>query len=246
MTPTLAMENRELYSRRLRDTLPRLWERIAQAAARRGRRPEDVTLVAITKGHPLGAVHAAVEAGITDLGENRVTDLAERVAAVRRPGIRWHMVGHLQRRQVGRAMEAADLLHSLDSHRLAERISRLARKRGREVPVLVQVNTSGELSKGGFELESAIPALERVLALPSLRVEGLMTMAPFTGEEEIVRATFRRLRELHERAAEITAYRGRELSMGMTNDFSIAVEEGSTMVRIGTALFGRRGEERSP
>lgn len=230
-----------MYNARLKDVLPGIQDALKQAALRSGRREDAVTVVAVTKGHPPEVVEAALEAGLRDLGENRVEALEARAAAFEGRGIRWHMVGHLQSRKAGRAASAASLIHSVDSVRLAERLDRAAEELGRPVRVLVQVNTAAEEQKSGLEREGALEELGAILALKGLRVEGLMTMAPLTEDEGVLRETFRRLRELQERARrDISGYGGRELSMGMSNDFVIAVEEGSTMVRLGTALFGER------
>ena len=232
-----------MYSERLKETLPRVRGAVEEAAARGGRDPGGVTLVAITKGHPLEAVEAAVEAGIGDVGENRVGELEEKVGRLGLHVARWHMVGHLQRRKAPRLVEICHLLHSVDSVRLAERLSRVLedRESPREpFPVLLQVNTSGEEAKYGLPADGALEAIHEIVELPRLRVEGLMTMAPLTEDEAVLRATFRRLRELHVAAGELDAYEGTELSMGMTNDYPLAVEEGSTMIRVGTALFGER------
>lgn len=229
-----------MYRELLAENLPRLRERIASAADAAGRSAEEVRLVAVTKGHPVAAVQAALEAGLTDLGENRVGELEEKVAAVGREGVTWHMIGHIQRRKAPRAMEAADLIHSVDSPRLARRFSRVATEADREVEALVQVNTSGEESKGGFEGDGALERIQEAAELPGLRVRGLMTMAPFVDDEEILSGTFRRLREMSEALRAATDAVGPELSMGMTNDLEVAIREGSTMIRIGTALFGER------
>ncbi|MGD2069336.1 MAG: YggS family pyridoxal phosphate-dependent enzyme [Gemmatimonadota bacterium] len=229
-----------MYADTLKETLPRVREAIAGAADAAGRDASDVTLVAVTKGHPLEAVRAALEAGIEDLGENRVGELESKVADVGREGVRWHMIGHVQRRKAPRALAAADLIQSVDSLRLAERIDRVLDEGAPPVEVLFQVNTSGEEAKYGFDGEEALDRVLEASALPGLRSRGLMTMAPFTDDEAVLRRTFARLRELGERIREARPDFGTVLSMGMTNDLRIAVSEGSTMVRIGTALFGER------
>ena len=213
---------------------------MAGAALAAGRDPAGVRLVAVTKGHPLEALQAALEAGIPDLGENRVEELEEKEAALGRDGATWHMIGHLQSRKAARAAEAAHLIHSVDSLHLAEKLSRAGEGRGSEVRVLAQVNTSGEESKGGLEPAGAVEAVLAMAALPRLRVEGLMTMAPFVDDAEVLSSAFRRLRETLEEVRRHDPRVGPELSMGMTNDFEIAIREGSTLVRIGTALFGER------
>lgn len=230
-----------MYAERLTETLPRVRDAIGQASARAGRSPDEITLVAVTKGHPLAACEAALGAGLRDLGENRIGELEEKVEALGREGVRWHMVGHLQRRKAPRAIEVADLIHSVDSLRLAERLDRVQDDdRGVGVEVLLQVNTSGEEAKYGFDGEREMDRLLEAAELPGLRVRGLMTMAPYTDDETVLRRTFSRLRELLVRIRKAEPDVGSELSMGMTNDLRIAVAEGSTMVRIGTALFGER------
>jgi hypothetical protein len=214
--------------------------RIERARVRAGR-ADPVTLVAVTKTHPAAAVRAVLAAGVADVGENRVQELEEKVAEVGRGAVGWHLIGHLQRNKAGKALPLFDLIHSLDSLRLAEAISAEAVKRGMEARALVQVNASGEESKGGFEPGELADAAGRIAALPGMRVEGLMTMAPFTDDERVLRAAFRRTRELLDDAARQVPGMGRQLSMGMSNDFEIAVEEGSTLVRVGSILFGERG-----
>ena len=215
-------------------------ERVERARERAGR-SDEVTLVAVTKTHPADAVRAVLAAGVADVGENRVQELEEKVGEVGRGAVGWHLIGHLQRNKAGKALPLFDLIHSLDSLRLAEALSAEAVKRGVQVRALVQVNASGEESKGGFEPAELVDSLGRIAELPGMRVEGLMTMAPFTDDEAAVRAAFRRTRELLEGAARQVPGIGRQLSMGMSNDFELAVEEGSTLVRVGSVLFGERG-----
>lgn len=241
---SVVTRTQEAYEARVRESVPRIREEIVEAARRGGRDDgEEVRIVAVTKGHPLEAVRAAVSRGLEDLGENRVGELEHKVASAGREGVRWHMIGHLQRRKAPRILGICDLLHSLDSLKLAERLERVASREEVEVPVLVQLNTSGEESKYGIPGERALDVLGPIVELPSLDVRGLMTMAPLTDDPEVLRATFRGLGEVHRAALDqLPGYRGSELSMGMTNDYEIAVEEGSTMVRLGTAIFGERPE----
>lgn len=229
-----------MYAERLTDTLPRVRETIAAAAERAGRDPGEVTLVAVTKGHPLPALRAALDAGLTHLGENRVGELQSKVEALGHDGITWHMIGHVQSRKAPSLVGLADLVHSVDRDSLAGRLSRAAEAEDTTAPVLIQVNTSGEDSKGGVEGDRMVEEILELGALPGLDVRGLMTMAPYVDDEAVLRGTFRRLRETLERVRRHDPDVGTELSMGMTNDLSYAVEEGSTMVRIGTALFGPR------
>lgn len=228
------------YHALLERTLPRVRDAIATAEASSGRAEGSVRLVAVTKGHGVDAVRAALAHGLVDLGENRVGELEAKVAEIGREGVRWHMIGHLQRRKAPRALAVSDLIHSVDTLRLAERLDRVAAEAGVRAPVLVQVNTSGEDAKSGFSPARAVEAVLEIAALKALDVRGLMTMAPFVDDASVLRATFRRLRETLESVRGAAPEVGPELSMGMTNDLRYAIEEGSTMVRIGTALFGDR------
>ena len=220
------------------DNVIRVRERIAAAARRAGRRGGDVELLASTKGRSVGEIEEAIEAGVRVIGENRVQEAARKSAALRgRAPL--HMIGHLQRNKVAEALRLFDLIHTVDSIRLAAEIDREGAKAGRVVPVLVEVNVSGEDRKFGIaagELPAFLDAVER---LECVRVEGLMTMAPFSDNPEDSRRFFSRLRELAAAAGgETPRVRMRHLSMGMTQDFETAVEEGATIVRIGTAILG--------
>jgi pyridoxal phosphate enzyme (YggS family) len=237
------------YADLLRETLPRVRASIAEAARSAGRDPGDVRLVAVTKGHPVEAVRAALDAGLDDLGENRVDELAAKRGelgpqdAFRTRAVRWHMIGHVQSRKAKHVAGLADMVHSVDSLKLAEKLGQAAAESGRTLDVLVQVNTSGEAAKGGFtteESESTVDSILRICEITGLVVRGLMTMAPLTDDERVLGATFAGLRELRDRLRSRSERVGAELSMGMTNDLAVAVREGSTMVRIGTALFGER------
>ena len=229
-----------MYETRLRENLPRVLEAIDAAARRAGRREGEVTLVAVTKAHPPEALTAALSLGLSNLGENRIEEMGEKVGLLGREAATWHMVGHLQSRKARQAVEVADLIHSVDSVKLARRVSSFSVEEGRIPPILVQVNASGEEVKSGFEPREAVEAIHEIVAFPGIAVRGLMTMAPFVDDEKALRRTFRQLRRVQEEAGNIPGYVGTEVSMGMTNDFELAVEEGSTMVRIGTALFGER------
>jgi PLP dependent protein len=225
----------------LRARVAEVRERIEAARARAGG-TDEVTLVAVTKTHPAALVRAAIAAGVADVGENRVQEMDEKVAEIGRQSVRWHLIGHLQRNKAARAVAIADLVHSLDSVRLAEALSAEAVKAGVVVRALVQVNTSGEESKFGLAPDEAVDAIGRMAGLPGLRLEGLMTMAPFTDDQAVIRRTFAGARALRDDAArQVPAFAGRHLSMGMSNDFEAAVEEGSTLVRVGSTLFGERG-----
>ncbi len=219
-------------------------QRIAEAARRAGRDPADVTLVAVTKMHPLETVRAAIEAGLTDLGENRVGELVEKSDTL--PGermggdVRWHLIGSLQRNKARDAAARADLFHALDSVRLADELDKRAGQADRVLPVLVQVNISDEDAKHGVDPDAAYDLLAAAAERPHLAPVGLMGMAAIAEDDEdlerVVRPAFRRLRRLFEEAPQPLSV----LSMGMSGDFEVAVEEGATHVRVGSALFGPR------
>ncbi len=228
------------YRARLAGTLPVVQERIETAAAAAGRASAEVRLIAVTKGHPIGALEAALEAGLCDLGENRVDEFEEKVGVLGRDRVTWHMIGHVQGRKAARVADLADLVHSVDSIKLAERLARAGAARDGVLRVLVQVNTAGEEQKSGLALEGAEECIHQISEMAGLQVDGLMTMAPFVEDEVILGRAFQRLRRTLEGVRERSDRVGHELSMGMTNDLDIAVREGSTMIRIGTALFGER------
>jgi PLP dependent protein len=211
-------------------------ERIEAAVVRGGHRQE-VTIVAVTKTYGADAVHAAWEAGVRDVGENRIQEALGKIGAVDVP-VRWHLIGHLQRNKV-KDVEPFALVHSLDSARLADALCAAGLARGRAVDVLVQVNTSGEGTKGGYTPDDLLGEAERLTTLAGLRVRGVMTMAPLTNDERVLRATFAGARAARQLLTDV-GHPAAELSMGMSNDYEFAVEEGATMVRLGTVLFGAR------
>jgi PLP dependent protein len=221
------------------DNVRRVRERIAAAAGRAGRIAGEVELLASTKGRSIGDIEEALRAGVRVIGENRVQEAARKSEALR-GRVSLHMIGHLQRNKVPEALRLFELIHSVDSLSLAEEIDREAAKAGRVVPVLVEVNVSGEDRKFGIAADELSAFLDAVGRLECVRVDGLMTMAPFSDDPEDSRTFFRRLRALAAGAAQREAprVRMRHLSMGMTQDFETAVEEGATIVRIGTAIFG--------
>lgn len=228
----------------IRANLSRIREQIAAAARRSGRSPAAVTLLGVVKGVDPARVAAAIEIGLADLAENRVQEAMRRRDALgpTRDRATWHLIGTLQTNKVRQALELFEVIHSLDRWPLATEIARRAEGRGRLVRALLQVNVSGEASKRGLAPQEVEPFLERAGQLESLRIEGLMTIAPLVSDPEQVRPVFRRLRELRDRLARRRWPNAdlRELSMGMSGDFTVAVEEGATLVRIGTALFGPR------
>ena len=233
-----------MFERRLRDSLPRVRERIEDAVRRAGLN-QQVRIIAVTKGHPAAAVRAATAAGLHDCGENRVTELASKIEELGRDAAKWHLIGHLQRNKVRKAIPLFDLVHSIDSPRLARELSDEAERAGVLVAGLVQVNASGETAKSGIDIVRdmgpGLAAVQEICGLPGLRIEGVMTMAPLADDPVILRDTFKRTRQLFDACAQqVDNFSAQHISMGMSNDFEIAVEEGSTMVRLGTILFGER------
>jgi len=217
-------------------------ERIARAAARAGRAAAEVELCAVSKTQPPEAVREAFAAGVRVFGENRVQELEAKVAALAdlaAGGIEWHLVGHLQANKAKRATGFA-LVHSLDGVELGQRLARLASDEGRTVRALVQVDLAGEETKFGVPEAGLFPLLETLQGAASLRLEGLMVLPPFFDEKERARPYFQRLRALRDRAREAGLLAGTTLSMGMSHDFEIAIEEGATLVRVGTGIFGER------
>ena len=218
--------------------------RVRAAAKRVGRDPGSVSILPVTKGFPASVVRLVANAGFESVGENRVGEAESKRAELGADAasVRWHMIGHLQRNKAGRAVELFHRIDSVDSLRLARRLRKMAERADREdLEVLVQVNASGEDSKGGFPVDDAIEPIGEICAMDRLRVRGLMTMAPFEADDDELRAVFGRTRACLEACRErIAGFEGSELSMGMSGDFEIAVEEGATQVRLGTVLLGER------
>lgn len=224
---------------------PGLGDRVAEVrrriddACRRGGHAQQVTIVAVTKTHGPEAARAAYECGLHDVGENKVQEALKKIAAVDVP-VRWHMIGHLQRNKV-KALDNFVLLHSLDSDRLATAVSEHGVARGRLVDALLELNLSGEETKGGFTPSALLPEAERLATLAGIRVRGVMTMASFTATDAELHRTFADARDARQVLVE-AGHPATELSMGMSNDYEIAVEEGATLVRLGTTLFGARAK----
>jgi pyridoxal phosphate enzyme (YggS family) len=214
-------------------------EQIAQAAAKVGRAVDEIELVAISKTHPAEKVREAYEAGQTLLGESRVQEARAKIPALP-SAIRWHFVGHLQKNKIRHALPLFEMIHSVDSLALAQDMDRIAQEEGMHPRVLLEVNVAGEGSKFGFAPRKLREEMEALLALPRLSVEGLMTIPPLVEEAEASRKYFVHLRELHDALEKEFNVKLPHLSMGMTNDFPIAIEEGATLVRVGTAIFGER------
>ena len=213
---------------------------MARAAERAGRDPRSVVLVGVIKTVPEELIREAVSLGLVDLGESRVQEAETHVGAVGREAARWHMVGHLQRNKAGRAVELFDRVHGVDSVGLAEALSRRAVAAGRRLRVLVEVNVTGEATKFGAAPDTVVGLLERVVELPGLVIDGLMTVGAPVATPGEARPGFARLRALRDEGERALGLRLPELSMGMSGDFEVAVEEGATMVRVGAALFGER------
>lgn len=225
-----------------------VYKRISHAAMRAGRSPEEVKLVAVTKTVGLERIIEAIDAGLRVFGENRVQEAQKKIQDLRfkiQNKMEWHLIGHLQRNKAKYAVQLFDLIHSVDSIGLAEELNRQAEKIGKIQSILIQVKLSEEETKHGIKEEDLVSLIERISDLRNLRLEGLMTMPPYFEELEMVRPYFRRLRELRDtiNSLNITHHTLGELSMGMSHDFEVAIEEGATLVRIGTAIFGERGKE---
>lgn len=221
-------------------------QRIEKAALRRNRSPEEITLVAISKTHPTETLREALDAGVTDLGENRVQEAEGKIIDLGRKAACWHLVGHLQTNKARQAVRLFDVIHSLDSDDLARRLDRLCVSEGREeLRVLIQVDLGGEETKTGIDPRKLPELLEALNDCQRLRLIGLMTLPPYFENADCARPYFKTLRELRDQLQSQGRFGERtgELSMGMTHDFEIAIEEGATMVRVGTAIFGERNQQ---
>jgi pyridoxal phosphate enzyme (YggS family) len=214
---------------------------LARAAQRVGRKPEEITLVGVSKTKPLEQIQAAYRQGLLEFGENRVQEALPKIAEFHPSDIRWHLIGHLQTNKVGKVVGMFSCIHSVDSLHLAEMLNQHAAKVGVRQPILLQVNISGEVSKEGVHVAEAVDLARQIIGLTHVEVQGLMTVAPLVTDEEETRPIFRALRELRDRLRqEVPESAWQHLSMGMTNDYRVAVEEGATIVRVGRAIFGER------
>ncbi len=224
------------------ENVERVRERIHSACRRAGRPDEDVRLIAVSKTQPAEAIRQAYAAGLREFGENRVQEAAAKRKELEDIDAVWHLIGHLQSNKAKQAAGLFDSIHSVDSLHLAEKIDRAAAALGRRMPVLIEVHLGEEASKFGVEENDLTQLAEKIGALPSVELRGLMTLPPFFDDPQQVRPFFRRLRELAGRieARNLPGVSMRELSMGMSHDFEIAIEEGATIVRVGTAIFGER------
>lgn len=236
----------------IRQNYEKVITRIQQAAAQVGRNGDDIKLVVVTKGHPIDKVRKVIDAGINELGENYVEEAVAKIQALAKPpGLTWHMIGHIQSRKADDVVRNFDYIHSIDSIKVAIRLNRFAGEEKKRVPALLECNTTGEASKYGFQIWddsqwiNFLYAVNEIIVLPHIDIAGLMTMAPFQTDPEKSRPFFRRLFELTRRLNEnIEGNKFIHLSMGMTSDYEIAVQEGATIVRVGQAILGDRQTKR--
>ena len=225
----------------LKDNYTNVENRISKACARAGRDRSEVTLIAVSKTKPVDMLREIYDAGARCFGENKVQEICEKYDKLPED-VSWHMIGHLQRNKVRQVIDKAALIHSVDSYRLAQEISVQAQKRGITVPILVEVNIAQEESKFGISAGNTVQLVEEIAVLPNLRIQGLMTIAPATDDPEDNRAYFRQIKQLcvDIKNKNIDNVCMEILSMGMTGDYEVAIEEGATMVRVGTGIFGAR------
>lgn len=223
------------------DNFLRVKERMAEAAIRGGRAADSVKLVGATKNVDVHRIREAVSAGLEILGENYVQEARDKIEQLAEE-VKWHFIGHLQTNKAKYAIKLFDLIETVDSIRLADELNRRAQRLGRVIPITVQVNLAGEISKGGVQTVECISFIRHISELPNLQIKGLMTMPPFFNQPERARPYFRQLRELSREIAEaqLPGVEMKELSMGMSGDFEVAIEEGATLIRVGTAIFGER------
>lgn len=215
-------------------SLTAVQNRIADAAKRAGRKPSDITLVAVTKTHSPEEINEAIACGVTDIGENKVQEILSKYDAVT-TGVRWHLIGHLQTNKVKSVVDKICMIHSVDSLHLAEEIDKRCKAIGKTMDILIQVNAAGEEQKSGVSPKEVLPLYNEVSKFENLKVRGLMQIAPETDNPESIRKYFKEVKEIYDSIPGLDV-----LSMGMSGDYEIAIEEGATMVRIGTAIFGER------
>jgi pyridoxal phosphate enzyme (YggS family) len=236
----------EMLDTALLENIKNIYRKISYAAMRAGRSPFDIKLISVTKTVGIDRIKEAIDLGLRIFGENRVQEAKEKISKfeirISNLRIEWHLIGHLQKNKAKTAVELFDLIHSLDSVELAETLNKHAEKAGKVQRVLLEVKLSEEETKHGVSRKNLMGLIEAVSDMKNLKLEGVMTMPPFFENPEMVRPFFRELRELRN-SAEALGYKLPELSMGMTNDFEVAIEEGATMVRVGTGIFGERDEK---
>ena len=225
----------------LKDNFETVEKNVANACARAGRDRSEVTLIAVSKTKPVEMLREVYDAGSRDFGENKVQEICEKYDKLP-SDIKWHMIGHLQRNKVKQVIDKVTLIHSVDSYRLAQEISVQAQKKGLSIPILIEVNIAGEESKFGISADDTIQLVEEIAALPNLKIQGLMTIAPYVVDPEENRLYFRQIKQLSVdiKNKNIDNVSMDILSMGMTGDYEVAIEEGATMVRVGTGIFGAR------
>ena len=225
----------------LQDNLKKVQENIRKACKKAGRNEEEVTLIAVSKTKPLSDLEEILDAGVIEFGENKVQELCDKFEHIKSP-VHWHMIGHLQTNKVKYIVDKVCLIHSVDSIKLASQISKEAETKQVECDVLIEVNVAQEESKFGITTDETLALIREVAALPHVHIKGLMTIAPFVDDPEENRPVFRSLYELSKTVAkeQIPDVSTEILSMGMTNDYMVAIEEGATMVRVGTGIFGER------
>ncbi|MBN1842859.1 MAG: YggS family pyridoxal phosphate-dependent enzyme [Deltaproteobacteria bacterium] len=226
----------------IKTRLKHVKDQISKTAVACGRDPETVKLVAVSKTVPTDRILAAIRAGVTDLGENYVQEAREKIEALREENVSWHFIGHLQSNKAKYVVRLFELIHSIDSLKLAKELNKRASALGKVQKILVQVNISGEATKSGIETEQAVRLVRDIAPLENISIQGLMTMPPFFNAPEKVRPYFKALKNLQDliRDEAIADVHMTELSMGMSGDFAAAIEEGATLVRVGTAIFGER------
>lgn len=225
----------------VKENLAYVEEQIAKACEKVGRNRDEVTLIAVSKTKPVSLVDEVIDYGISEFGENKVQEIMDKYETVKTP-VNWHMIGHLQRNKVKYIVDKVCLIHSVDSYRLAEMINQEAAKKGVSCDILIEVNIAKEDTKYGVMEEEVLPLVEQISKLSNIRIKGLMTIAPFVENSEKNRVHFRNLRNLYVdiKTKNIHNVDMKILSMGMTNDYEVAIEEGATMVRVGTGIFGQR------
>lgn len=225
----------------LKDNFETVEKKVVQACERSGRDRSEVTLIAVSKTKPVEMLREVYDAGARDFGENKVQEICEKYDQLP-SDIKWHMIGHLQRNKVKQVIDKAAMIHSVDSYRLAQEISVQAQKKGLTIPILIEVNIAGEESKFGIAANDTIQLVEEIAVLPNLKIQGLMTIAPYVVDAEENRLYFRQIKQLSVdiKNKNIDNVSMDVLSMGMTGDYEVAIEEGATMVRVGTGIFGAR------
>ncbi len=221
------------------DAIALIQSRMAAAATRAGRNPSDVELIAVSKTHPVEAIREARDCGLRLFGENKVQEARAKIPDAP-ADLRWHLIGHLQSNKIRHALPLFEMIHSVDSLELATQINRIADELGLFPRILLEVNVAGESSKFGFPPDKLCEQIEQIIALPRLQIDGLMTIAPYAEEPELSRPFFAQLRQLRDKLATEQHIPLTHLSMGMSGDFEVAIEEGATLIRIGTAIFGAR------